>query len=53
MMENMAGYRIRALEAEMIISLTKKEYETALKKYNAFKKWRETKNIPTRPKHQS
>jgi hypothetical protein len=24
-----------------------------LKKYNAFKKWRETKNIPTRPKHQS
>ena len=53
MLENMAANGIKASEAELIIASRKKEYESALKKFNAMKKKRKTKNIPSKAKNQS
>ena len=53
MVENMAANGIKASEAELIILSRKKEYESALKKFNTKQKKRKTKNIPSKAKNQT
>jgi hypothetical protein len=51
MIDNMAANGIKPGEANLIIKARKKEYETALKKFNTENKRRKTKNISSKARN--